>query len=599
MMSATPELDEEETTIVDLQTQLEATLRLGTTLKQENERLKSDLDDSRSFNAINTQRQSEWRENWKKELDIVSKRESSLQRDEVKWKLDLEERRKELSVMESMIMNRQNVDCSVSPDHVKEMEIEHTAKMEKLTQEVRRGFYVSIDSIVVLLLSYPLTFHIHKSNKWREQFYDSRKSTEHLQAKCTEYQSQTQRQREISNALQRELSSLQQSYAKHIEDSGDSKRCSPVYKEDKLRDLKQQVAERNLLLEKLREEIKTLERDRDEAILAKDDLIATNQKEHQKITQKLIECNSKCELFQRKVLVAENEVIAVTKLKEELMIAMGHTNKELSCLKDLLKSKEEQFTKAEDKLRHDMKQSEMEWKRQLSSLKSSLIDEQDKTKELQHHCDEIQELAMKHIQELANDLHQKDDTKQNLLIAQDTIVRLENQISSLQTEIKHIQRSHQTECTRFEHAIETCHQDMNLTVIEKTETYKEYKVELVKVENLQKELDECRRTLVKLDEEKSRMSHRLEDVKAENKALTCKANNAMQDLSRLTKEAEVLKKYREKAEQEKHEEVGRTNNLLSKEKRRSEAYKRKALEAHHKNVKAKELLENLHRGAEE
>jgi hypothetical protein len=599
MMSATPELDEEETTIVDLQTQLEATLRLGTTLKQENERLKSDLDDSRSFNAINTQRQSEWRENWKKELDIVSKRESSLQRDEVKWKLDLEERRKELSVMESMIMNRQNVDCSVSPDHVKEMEIEHTAKMEKLTQEVRRGFYVSIDSIVVLLLSYPLTFHTHKSNKWREQFYDSRKSTEHLQAKCTEYQSQTQRQREISNALQRELSSLQQSYAKHIEDSGDSKRCSPVYKEDKLRDLKQQVAERNLLFEKLREEIKTLERDRDEAILAKDDLIATNQKEHRKITQKLIECNSKYELLQRKVLVAENEVVAVTKLKEELMIAMDHTNKELSCLQDILKSKEEQFTKAEDKLRHDMKQSEMEWKRQLSSLKSSSIDEQDKTKKLQHHCDEIQEHAMKHIQELANDLHQKDDTEQNLLIAQDTIVRLENQISSLQTEIKHIQRSHQTECTRFEHAIETCHQDMNLTVIEKTETYKEYKVELVKVENLQKELDECRRTLVKLDEEKSRMSHWLEDVKAENKALTCKANNAMQDLSRLTKEAEVLKKYREKAEQEKHEEVGRTNNLLSKEKRRSEAYKRKALEAHHKNVKAKELLENLHRGAEE
>ena len=64
-------------------------------------------------------------------------------------------------------------------------------------------------------------------------------------------------------------------------------------------------------------------------------------------------------------------------------------------------------------------------------------------------------------------------------------------------------------------------------------------------------------------------------------------------MRRALEDVRLLKDERENAVGSLQQEIGRINNELEKEKRRSEAYKSKALDAHLRSIKAKEVLDSL------
>ena len=79
---------------------------------------------------------------------MILKKERELEREEATWKVRLEERKKELEEMEKKwILNREEV-CSVGGviklEILKEMEVEHNSKIDKLTQEVSA---VNVDNL--------------------------------------------------------------------------------------------------------------------------------------------------------------------------------------------------------------------------------------------------------------------------------------------------------------------------------------------------------------------------------------------------------------------------------------------------------------------
>ena len=248
-----------------------------------------------------------------------------------------------------------------------------------------------------------------------------------------------------------------------------------------------------------------------------------------------------------------------------------------------MKQNEETYKQKTDKLRHEFAQTEMELKKQLTSANTSLVEEQAKTKDLERRCIETQEHAMKQISNLAKDLKSDDDSREKLLVAQDQIIMLDNRIMDLQSEMKQLVNNHQAQVQRLEHACESCHKDLNLVLLNMEQSEKNVASEKARTTQLQNELGEAEQSLQQLEsryqlliDEKTKLAQTIEDLNYEKTSLEAKVKCTL-----------------EQAEGNLRKEISNVKQQLEKEKRRSSAYKTKAMEAHERSIKAKELLDEL------
>ncbi len=91
-------------------------------------------------------------------------------------------------------------------------------------------------------------------------------------------QARVGREHDISASLQNEIASLQDAFAQQTEANA-KKSSSTASSEALVRDLKLQLDAKDLQLEKVNHEVKTTQKSRDEALNAKDELIAVHQSE--------------------------------------------------------------------------------------------------------------------------------------------------------------------------------------------------------------------------------------------------------------------------------------------------------------------------------
>ena len=269
--------------------------------------------------------------------------------------------------------------------------------------------------------------------------------------------------------------------------------------------------------------------------------------------------------------------------KAEFEESVKNTTRELTNLKATLKQNEETYKQKIDQLCLDFAQNEMEIKKQLTLANTSLVEEQAKAKDLQRRCSETQEHAMKQISNLAKDLKTDDDSREKLLVAQNQIIMLDNTITDLQSEMKQLVNNHQAQAQRLEHACESCHKDLNLVLLNMEQSEKNGAAERARSTQLQNELGEAEQSLQQLEskyqlliDEKTKLSQTIEDLNYEKTSLESKVKCTL-----------------EQAEGTLRKEVSNVKQQLEKEKRRSRAYKTKAVEAHNRSIKAKELLDDL------
>jgi chromosome segregation ATPase len=249
------------------------------------------------------------------------------------------------------------------------------------------------------------------------------------------------------------------------------------------------------------------------------------------------------QILERRILtngkIFNDNVAIKAELEEKLDDAVKEVNRLQSCLK----TSEENHESETKKLRNEILQSHTESKKQLATLKMQLVGEQERAKVLEQRCSETHEHAMKHINQLANDLDQKrdNDCTEKLLIAQDQIVKLENTITLLQNDKIQASRDHDAECHRLQHAIETCHQELSLALIERREAMQTSEAEKARAEQLQRDLatsevslKKCEHKCQLLEEEKSRLLALSEDRQHQNESLS----NELRVLSEKTKESQ-------------------------------------------------------------
>ena len=531
---------EAERIIAELQIDLQNTITLSAGLKRENADLKKQLLDDNAFSNANLQRHQNWKEAWKKERETILARERQF---ETKCKVEekrIADRRKE--IQEKKLALDGSVGGGVHQDVLKDLKTEHASKIDSLNQE---------------------------ANKWREQLYESRKSSEELQARNAELTSQIKREKEISDTLEKEISLLQEDVSYHmiIEEPTSSNDTNSLSSKVVIRELKSKLQDGELLCLHLQNEIKHLQESRDDAVLAKDEFVASRQTIQSQYINERSNYESKCKTLERKLLATEEQLGCVKKQAADVEESLNRRSKDLSRLQETWRGKEDGYKQDTEKRQAESAKAKSELKKQLAASKVALAEEQTKAKQLKGRCLTTQDHAMKQVDKLAKELD-REDHSEKLIIARDQIVKLENTCLNLQNEIKQSAGKHQAEIQRFKHACESTHKDLSLVLFERKESDKIINTEKVKRDQLRKEFEASERSLLKLEEQKMKLTQKLEDLE--------------RSLKTTMTEADVLK-----------EQASKAKELLKKEQHRSQAYKTKALEAHKRSIEAKEVLDQL------
>mmetsp|Transcript_689 Transcript_689/g.1067 ORF Transcript_689/g.1067 Transcript_689/m.1067 type:complete len:93 (-) Transcript_689:64-342(-) len=89
------------------------------------------------------------------------------------------------------------------------------------------------------------------------------------------------------------------------------------------------------------------------------------------------------------------------------------------------------------------------------------------------------------------------------------------------------------------------------------------------------------------------MQRKVDELILENKALEQRMQIVSDSVLEAKKEISIWKDKSSEAQKKAGEAVKEVRGQLSKEQRRSEAYKEKALEAHQRNIEAKRVLQSL------
>jgi chromosome segregation ATPase len=259
--------------------------------------------------------------------------------------------------------------------------------------------------------------------------------------------------------------------------------------------------------------------------------------------QNHIKIESNSQALNRRLALTEKLITEITRNKEELEIRVKVADKEIQRLQTSLEAVEGAHYSELNKLRTETAHFTAKSAKDLSMARLILSEEQEKCKKLEQRCGEIQEHAKRHISELAKSLERHDDSAEKLLIANNEIVNLENAVMLLQQQKITSTRDNDAECHRLQHALEACHNEIRLRMIEANEITKECTMEKSRAEQLRKDLlvsnaslKKCEQNYQLLDQEKKKLSDIIDDLKLEKESVLQKFN----DLSKETVEMKQL-----------------------------------------------------------
>lgn len=259
--------------------------------------------------------------------------------------------------------------------------------------------------------------------------------------------------------------------------------------------------------------------------------------------QECTKIESKNRILECRLATNEKTINDTSKHTLELEEKLDWMSKEQNRLQSCLALKEAANDAEVNKFRNESIQSKAELTKQLSAVKVLLVEEQEKSKRLEQRCVETHEHALNQIMELSKGLEKRDDCAVKLIIAEDTITKLENVVTVYHDDKLQANRDHDAECQRLQHAIETCHQELSLAVMERREFMKICDAEKARSEQLQKDLVLCEASLKRCEEkcqllegEKSKLSTLVEEHLCQKETL----QHELQLLFSRTKEMEEV-----------------------------------------------------------
>jgi len=253
--------------------------------------------------------------------------------------------------------------------------------------------------------------------------------------------------------------------------------------------------------------------------------------------------------LQQRILIAERdakESAAVTRGLEE---KLESARKDAARLKDTLVAKKAEYEEELKQLQQDIMKSEHKLRAQLTQAHQLLSDEKDKNVKAEINNKVAHESHIQSIKQLAREFEgNRDNTKEKLLVAQDRIRQLENKLSNLEGEKAQLLHNHQADMQRLKHACESCHNDLNLVLLQKEEAAKMCEAMSSKASQQTKQLEEYELAVMKADEqcqllenEKLILQRKVDEFMLENKSLEQRVQIVSDSMLAAKKEAGIWK----------------------------------------------------------
>ncbi len=256
-----------------------------------------------------------------------------------------------------------------------------------------------------------------------------------------------------------------------------------------------------------------------------------------------------CVTLQERILVAERDAKESAAVVKGLEESLEGSKKDTTRLKDALITKKAEHEGEVKQLRQIMMQTEHDLQAQLSEAQQMLADEQSKSATAEIHYKEAHECHIQSIKQLAKEFEgSSDDTKEKLLVAEDSIRQLENKLSNLEGVKAQLLHNHQAEIQRLQHACESCHKDLNLVLLQKEESLKMCEALRTKTSKQTKQLEESERAMMKADEqcqllenEKLMIQRKVDELILDNKALEQRMQIVSDSVLEAKKEVSIWK----------------------------------------------------------
>ena len=228
---------------------------------------------------------------------------------------------------------------------------------------------------------------------------------------------------------------------------------------------------------------------------------------------------------------------------------MESARKDAARLKDTLVANKAEYEEELKQLQQDIMKSEHKLRAQLTQAHQLLSDEKDKYAKAEIYNKEDHESHIQSIKQLAREFEgNRDDTKEKLLVAQDRIRQLENKLSNLEGEKAQLLHNHQADMQRLKHACESCHNDLNLVLLQKEEAAKMCEAMSSKASQQTKQLEEYELAVMKADEqcqllenEKLILQRKVDEFMLENKSLEQRVQIVSDSMLAAKKEAGIWK----------------------------------------------------------
>lgn len=535
--------------IARLQMDIKQANAFATAHSEENKKLKLALQEKNAFIQAQSRSHSHFRQTWKREQELFQDEKRAFSCEQETWTRRLENIKKDVASLEHKRATLGPRDDSATSNLLKEMQEEHTNRCESLKAE---------------------------RESWQQRYFECKKKQDGIQAENNAMKDKASREKETAEAYRVEISKLQHSLVRKVEESVKDKN-GKLSSESVLRDLRQQYTQKELMVERLVAEAKILREARDQAVRAKDEMYAASRSEQGILNEEKLLLEKKCQTLEVSLAIANKNADDQRSIREKAEEELKISKRELGELHETLSSRDSLYLKGTEDLRKEMADNEVLLKSRLTECEKMLLEEQGHVKKLQAQFIDSHNRALDKIKDLEEDINRDDiDAMERQLVeAREHLLRSESTISGLRDEIKVAKSDHRNEVERFEFALVGQTKDLDLVRIEKKDLERHITTLYQKANSLQTSLEKAETALGRAQEEN--MGNRVAAGHLQERvtALLAEMSSLKSQLGKEREAVETLKM-----------QVGR-------ERKRGGLYKEKALEAQKKSLEAKSLLEEL------
>ncbi len=555
-------------TITSLQTELQKSLFVANGLEEENKRLREQYEDTKSILDRTRTRYQESRKSLLQQFELTSKREKKLADAEKNWKKQIEEQNKIFEDKEDKIRR----------DELK-------ANINKTKEDL--GKY-NVKKITELKTELEL---------WRKKYYEAKRDLEISSAKCEVIQKSVADDIESAHqARNEEVMILKERLQKYAVLDCDKVTISTSSQHDdsESKSLRLKIERMKLTEDKLKQEIREIRVAHDSHENRYNEEKLNNQKE-------LVDIQTQKASLETEIKVMKRE-LSYLKSENNRMIDQKHQiDEELSDLKAENQHQKNTISELDASLlssttKYDVDSSKwLETKTKKESMLQETISRL--TAQINESEERFSELKLEYMENSKGHMITSETEVRNLReslsekMTENNILKCH--LSTMEQEQQRLLRKNDFMIQKLIHDCDCTRNELNLATKEKEAIGKSLMSTQTVIQDLKNSLEKSKKQLESTVKEKKQLENNVEhyrqthrDLESSNKMLVTKLQRLAKDYSLERKEFNSNIKSINSSRQK---EASDLKQLFLKERRRSEAYKQKALDSQRKAIEMKEI----------